>query len=188
MRFSGKKQQGFTLVEIIVGIVIMAIAIVYLSSVLFPQARNSVSPVMQVKAAELAQTLMNEMLAKSYDENSDHDGSRWRCDETIVGITISSCTTTIGPDSGETNRLLYDDVDDFDTDGAYLPAVSLEDSSGQSIGENYPNFAVRIDVSHDASGFNGSSGEGVAKRVDIYVQLPASQGNEIVFTAYRGNY
>lgn len=180
------KQQGFTLVEIIVGIVIMAIALVYLSAVLFPQAEKSVTPVMEVKAAELAQTLMNEVLAKSYDENSDHDGSRWRCGETIDGLTIPNCSNTIGAE--EALRQLYDDVDDFDTAGDYIAADTLLNLTGGAALNQYPNFTVRIAVSHDAAGFNGTSGVNVAKRVDVYVRLPASQGNELVFSAYRGNY
>ena len=180
-------QSGFTLIEIIVGIVIMAIALVYLSSVLSPQARKSVSPVMEVKAAELAQTLMNEILAKSYDENSDHDGSRWRCGESLSGVTIPACTTAIGPEEG--SRMLYDDVDDFDSNGVYLSVNQLLDSSGQSIGSKYPNFSVHIDVNYDAPGFNGSvEDNSTAKRIDVYVRLPQSQGHEFIFTAYRGNY
>lgn len=177
---------GFTLVEVIMGIVVMAIAVTFLISVLAPQARNSVRPVMEVKAAELAQTLMNEILAKSYDENSDHDGSRWRCDETIV-VTINPCTTVIGPETGET-RQHFDDVDDYDTAGGQLSGNQLLNSSGTIIGTRYPGFAVQIEVSHDANGFNGSSAGAVnvAKRIDIIVTLP--EGYSLTFSAWRGNY
>lgn len=194
MRFSGQppaqkqqgaKQCGFTLIEIIVGMVVMAIAMVVLTSIIAPRARDSVEPVMEVKAAELAQTLMNELLAKSYDHHSDHNGSRWRCGESIANVTIPSCTSVIGPE--EQQRVLYNDVDDFDTQGAFLSANALLNSSGLSIGDLYPNFSVRIQVSHDAQGFNGSpASTSVAKRIDIQVQLPS--GSLIHFSAYRGNY
>ncbi len=178
------KSAGFTLIEIIVGIVVMAIAIVSFTSILAPQAIQSVNPVMQVKAAELAQSLMNEILAKSYDENSDHDGSRWRCGETVDGLTIPDCSTVMGPE--ESSRLLYNDVDDYDTDGSYLAAASLTNASNEVIGEQYPNFSVRIAVVVDSSGFhNGGSGS-PAKRIDIYIRPPA--GDDLVFSAFRGNY
>ncbi|WP_427980905.1 type IV pilus modification PilV family protein, partial [Agarivorans sp.] len=70
---------GFTLIELIVGIVVMAIALVVISSFLVPQARRSIEPVYQFRAAELGSSLMNEILSKSFDEQSDHTGGGlWR--------------------------------------------------------------------------------------------------------------
>ncbi|GGA82918.1 MSHA biogenesis protein MshD [Neiella marina] len=180
--------RGFTLVEIVISIVVMGIALLIVTSVMAPQARNSVDPVMDVKAAELAQTLLNEALAKSYDHNSDHNGSRWRCGESIAGLTIASCTTRIGPDmvggSLET-RTQFNDIDDFDTAGAFLAGDDLLNSSGDAIGPLYPNFSAAIAVSHDAAAFD-DSGTDVAKRIDVTIRGPS--GRELVFSAYRGNY
>ncbi|MCM2678589.1 prepilin-type N-terminal cleavage/methylation domain-containing protein [Echinimonas agarilytica] len=180
-----KGNNGFTLIELVVGIVVMAIAMLIITGVLAPQARNTVDPVMDVKASELAQTMMNEILAKSYDENSDHDGSRWRCSEVIPGIVVPACGNGLGPE--EANRVLYNDVDDFDTGGAFISGNDLLNSSGQIIGDLYPNFAVRIDVSHDATAFDGAANAiDIAKRIDVIVRVPS--GREFVFSAYRGNY
>ncbi|MBW8189446.1 prepilin-type N-terminal cleavage/methylation domain-containing protein [Neiella marina] len=178
-------QAGFTLIEIVVSIVVLGIALLIVTSVLAPQARNTVDPVMDVKASELAQTFLNEALAKSYDHNSDHNGSRWRCGETIIGLTIAACSTAgeLGPD-GET-RAQFNDVDDYITNG-FISGDALLDSSENIIGNLYPNFSVAIDVVHDAAGFNGGSGTDIAKRIDVTVRVPS--GNEIVFSAYRGNY
>ncbi len=179
------KQAGFTLVELVVGIVVMSIALVFMMSVLLPRGRESVEPVMQVKAAELAQALMNEILAQSFDDNSDHAGSRWRCGETISGATIPDCTTVIGAE--ESSRLLYDDVDDYDTAGSFVSTSGLESRSGVALGEKYPNFSVRIEVSHDAANFyGGSEDHSLGKRIAITIRLP--QQSTMTFTAFRGNY
>lgn len=64
------KARGFTLVEMIVVIVIMAIAITGVSVALFPKSRQSAEQVLAVKAAELGRAVMDEILGRKFDQNS----------------------------------------------------------------------------------------------------------------------
>ncbi|WP_257981397.1 type IV pilus modification PilV family protein, partial [Aeromonas salmonicida] len=75
--------RGFTLIELIVGIVLLAVALTGILGLLINQAPQAVDPVQQVRAAQLAQRLAGEMLQKSFDEQSDHNGGRYRCGETV---------------------------------------------------------------------------------------------------------
>ena len=64
-------KRGFTLIELIVGIVLLAIALTGILGLLVNQAPQAVDPVQQVRAAQLAQRILNEVLQKSFDEHSD---------------------------------------------------------------------------------------------------------------------
>lgn len=96
------KEQGVSLIELIVFIIVIGIA----SSALFAtynysQLHNA-DPIIQVRALELAQARLDEILALKYDENTPTGGIP-ACGSTGVGAL--TCTNT--PDA---NR---NDVDDF---------------------------------------------------------------------------
>ena len=95
-------ERGFTLIELIVGIVLLAVALTGILGLLINQAPKAVDPVQQVRAAQLAQRLAGEILQKSFDEQSDHNGGRYRCGEVVAGVTIPACSTHYGPDGEAT--------------------------------------------------------------------------------------
>ena len=76
-----ESRSGFTLLELIVGVVVLGIALLMISSILGPMYIRSSEPWQQVRAAELGHSLMNEILGKSFDEHSNRSGSLWRCGE-----------------------------------------------------------------------------------------------------------
>ncbi len=171
---------GFTLIELIVGIVVMAIALVVISSFLVPQARRSIEPVYQFRAAELASSMMNEILSKSFDEYSDHTGGGlWRCSEARPNGQATACTaaSNYGPDTTMELRQSFNDVDDYATAGEYL---SIADSLGEDLSQVYRNFSYRVAIDSSEYGINQ------AKRIDLWIQAP--DGVEYAFSAYRWNY
>ena len=201
-------KRGFTLIELIVGIVLLAIALTGILGLLVNQAPQAVDPVQQVRAAQLAQRILGEMLEKSFDEHSDHNGGRFRCGETAgtPAVTYPACTDSAnyGPDSGETRPYQFNDVDDYQTsaicaatkeppscDGDWVPANYFSTHSGQKSGESeYLNFWIRIRVTADDLGqapppcTHGIPC--VGKRLELTVRLP--DGGEVDFALYRGNY
>jgi len=78
---------GFTLIEIITTIVILAVAATAIMSVFTNTVRSSANPVIQQQAVSIAEAYMEEILLKSFD---DPDGI-----------------------DGETNRNVFDDVNDY---------------------------------------------------------------------------
>ena len=70
-----KPARGVTLIELIAGIVVLAISLTLITSVLGPLSIKSADPWHQVRAAELGHSLMNEILGKSFDEHSNRSGS-----------------------------------------------------------------------------------------------------------------
>ncbi|MBU0482347.1 MAG: prepilin-type N-terminal cleavage/methylation domain-containing protein [Proteobacteria bacterium] len=104
-------KKGFTLIELIMTIIILGFAslimIPFVSSI-----ASSPDPVVRQRAISLGQALMDEILAKKWDENTPMGGGP-------IGPTSESARGTavpasaIGPDGAET-RVDYDDVDDYD--------------------------------------------------------------------------
>lgn len=190
---------GFTLIESIVAIVLMAFAMLSLTSFLFPQVQQSARPHYEVRAVALAQSLMQEVLAKGFDQNSDPDGGALRCGEHDVDGEIINCSAeaAFGPDStdkvdGVADPGLFNDVDDYigcwisnsasRSHCSQTEAGSLTDIFGNSVAADYPDFAVDISVVYDNDGFTAGS----MKRITI--RVTAGLYGDFIFTGYRGNY
>ena len=173
------RQKGFTLVEIIVGIVVLSIAMTLLAVIIFPQAQRSVEPVFQVRAASLGQALLEEIVSKAFDEHSDRFGGQLRCSEAEAPL----CSTIVGPDADET-RAAFNDVDD------YHGLRSIEDALGSDLSAYYADFDVQVDVC-----YSSATGECIEapnaeqmryKRVAVRVTTPTNQA--FTFATIRGNY
>jgi len=174
---NAKITAGFTLIEVIVGIVVLSISFSVLTTLIYPLANQSAEKVHQVRAAELGQSMINEILGRSFDENSDMSGGLTRCGEASV-----SCTA-IGADSGET-RASYDDVDDYD-------AIDFSDTIRNSLGEDisalYVGFSMNVDVINDANyDASGTGNNSTAKLITITVRTP--QDFDFVFSVYKVNF
>lgn len=175
-------QRGFTLIEIIAGIVIMAIAVTAMTSVLFPQANRSVDPVYQVRAAELGQSLMNEIMGKAFDENTDYN-SGLRCNEN-GGCSTYSLGSNSWPDESESINE-YDDIDDYH--GYNQSQARL--AAGANYDTLYQNFLFTVSVIYDDDmdgDFDGNDNLQLFKRVTVKVTTPGGQDFE--FVEYKGNY
>lgn len=184
-----KRSQGFTLVELIIGITVFSIIMMVIIGLIGPQSRLSVEPVWQVRASELAQSLMSEINAKAFDEQSSLSANGPRCNEG------TPCTSSgnLGPDTGE-SRAAFDDVDDYN--GLNQSGAAILSAQGVPMlynGESlYAGFTVQVQVYYDDNedGVNddaGGSGAvvGNVKRIVITVTTPG--GEAITFSSYRWN-
>ena len=197
------RQSGFNLVEMVIGIVTFAIALTVITAVVAPQINRSVDPIYQVRATELAQSMFNEILAKYYDQKSDANGGRIRCDEDLNGDGDDqdssegerSCSEVLGPETGET-RALFNDIDDYN---GYEETATLLNSMGQDLvldnGEHiYANYKVAVAVTYDDDQ-DGVANEdelpahpltGNIKRILVTITMP--NGEEVSFSSYKHNY
>ncbi len=170
------RQAGFTLVELVVGIVVMAIALTLLTSVFFAGSGRSVEPILQIRAAEFGQALMNEILSKKFDQLTPEGG--------VPACTTCTAVGSLGSD-GE-SRSQFNDVDDYDD---YCDsAVDVTDALGNPI-PNLDRYLMRVCVDYDD--FDGAGAVNInAKIIRVYITPPTGAGLDtpIVFTAYKGNY
>ena len=162
-----KYSEGFTLLELVIGIVVFTISLTIVLSLIVPQAEQTAEPFRQVKAAKLGQSLMNDILSRSYDENSDRSPPFETCN------AKGNCSTTLGPEEASEDD--YDDVDDYN-------GYTVND-----VGGNYSSFGFTVTVDYDSDLNDNTPTDGLTfKRIDIAVTAP--DGQVYNFSAYRGSY
>ncbi|WP_217539591.1 prepilin-type N-terminal cleavage/methylation domain-containing protein [Vibrio metschnikovii] len=189
------RTRGFTLVEMIIVITITAIAITGLAAALYPRSQQSAEQVIAVKAAELGRAVLDEILGRQFDQKSGPNGGLPEC---VIVETDNRqlCTApvpapahdSLGPDAGENDRTLFNDVDDFITGDQPRP---IQDVLGQTLDSSYRNFTVTINVFYeqDNSGqFTGVNTNQLSHYKRIEVVIIDSQGNRYPFAAIKGNY
>ena len=189
-------QQGFTLIELVVGIVIFAVAMVLVVSFLQPQVQKGIDPIWQVRAASLGQSLSNEIIAKAFDQNSNQVGGFVRCNEG------SACTNSanLGSDSGE-DRDSFNDVDDYN--GLVASGSFILNSLGLTTNINsiniYEGFRAQVSVFYDQNldGINDDdldqdgnldTGTLTANRKLITVVITTPGGERVTMTSVKGNF
>lgn len=122
-----KQTAAFTLIELIVTILFASMAILALVMILEESLKNLERQKRIRAAGVLAEELLNEIRSKKYED--------------------PQFPTNFGPEiwAGETNRLAYDDVDDYDgwiqspprtVEGLFLPGVTA--FTWQTVVENVP--------------------------------------------------
>jgi MSHA pilin protein MshD len=176
------KRSGFTLIELVIGIVVFSIALTLFTSLIVPQAIRSVDPIFQVRAAELGQSLINEITSKSFDEKSDRTGGATICDATCIG------SINLGPDSGE-SRANFDDVDDYD--GLNVSDGNIKNSLNETTilnGNNiYQGFSLNVSVVYDAA-MDGTADTVAGNTKLITVTVTTPNDEDIIFSSFRSNY
>ncbi|EKD39253.1 MAG: hypothetical protein ACD_75C00463G0003 [uncultured bacterium] len=132
------KKQGFTLVEIVITIVILG-AVAGIMVPFFNAITHSPDPVIRERAISLGQAMMDEIMAKRWDENTPMGGGPIITQETLApsGTSCIPCdgnrlycfacrnpgyapgtASSLGLDAGDatpdpTDRRNWDDVDDY---------------------------------------------------------------------------
>lgn len=171
------QQQGFSLVEMIVTILIISIATVGISSSLAFGLRHQSDGIWRTKAVALADAYFEEIAAKRYDENTPNGGVP-ACSPTTI-----ACSSAANFDDGET-RGEFDDVDDYNGVSDMPP----QDANGNPrIG--YNNYRVSVDVAYASPAqvtALGLAAASDAKVVTIRVTPPGQQDME--FTLLRSNF
>lgn len=144
-----RAQQGFSLIETIVTIVVLAIALTGITIAIQRGSGSSSVAAVEVRATALAQAYLDEILGKRFDERSANRGVPPCRDPAIAPGTSRDCTLegSFGTEGGEgTDRSRFDDVDDYDNlnegDGQGTP---LQDAEGMTRDE-YENFRVTVNV------------------------------------------
>ncbi len=188
--FFYKSSRGFTLVETIVGIVVLSIAFTIFTSLIYPLANQSAEQVHQIRAAELGQSMINEILGKAFDENSDMSGGVYRCgedqnnDSLVVLADGETCSTILGNEESD-KREFFDDVDDYNG----LTGIESSLGSDDSLNNIYFGFEASVSVIND-SNYSGKSDVGdnnfTAKLITVTIKTP--QDTEYVFSVYKVNY
>lgn len=133
------RQQGVTLIELIAVIVILAVSLAGVTAAISSAISRSSDVMLETRAIALAQSYLDEILSRRFDEHSAPRG---------IPPCRSNCTAegSFGLDGGETVRADFDDVDDYHgLDEGYDQANPLQDAEGNER-LDYENFRVRVSV------------------------------------------
>jgi MSHA pilin protein MshD len=183
------KNAGFTLVELVIGIVVLSISFTVLFQMILPTATQGAKQIHQIRASELGQSLMSEVMGKAFDENSDMMGGGYRCGEDVDqnGTPEQACSTILGNEEGD-NRSLFDDVDDYNFyNNNSIIEDSLNNSSDTNLSDIYRGFTVNIEVINDGN-YDGEADtiNNIAKLITITVTT--AEGVQITFSSYKANF
>ncbi len=158
-------QNGITLIELVISIVVLGIALTAIVSAISTSVGRSSGVLLQDRMIELSQAYMDEILGKRFDEDTPIGG--------YPPVTNCSINTEEG------NRANYDDVDDYN---------GLNEVPTSQTTANFANYSdYRVAVSVACAGTDiGLSADKWAKRIQVNIAAPT--GQVMVFTAYKGNY
>ena len=207
------KQKGISLIELVIFIVIVSVALTGITLIYLNTTRYSADPMVRIRSIELAQSTLEEILLKAYDDATPIGGGcvRFAADSLCpVGAPPNpvAATEAVGltTDFGEANRPLFDDVDDYNNQlycgdnvvpaNTACPALACEDmldESGNDISTEYAGLSVCIQVSFAGNELNTvTPGTGTnvstndAKRIDVIVT--DTLNSRIGLSAYRLNF
>lgn len=171
-----ERYRGFTLIEMIIIILVLSLALTGVTLLINRAVQQSPEALVQTRAMELAQSYLDEILHKRYDEQTGQGGTP-RCDST--DNATQACSNTLGNEEGGLRRN-FDDVDDYhDLDDQ--PPVT---ASGTNF-DFYASYRVQVSVSYAGNELGLASNRG-AKRITVSVTTPL--GNVIPVSAYRVNF
>ncbi|MDZ7661483.1 type II secretion system protein [Thiohalophilus sp.] len=171
-----RDEDGFTLVEMVVFIVVLAVGLSGVVLVINRTLLGAPEALVNTRAMEIAQLYLDEIGAKKYDENTPQGGVP-PCDSPDG----DPCTAEggFGPDGSEA-RDLFDDVDDYHNP-AFQPATDADDNPLP----NYSDYDVSVSISYAGTDL-GFGDDRLAKRIDLIVRTPRNQ--QIPVTVYRTNF
>lgn len=175
-----RKQRAFTLIELVIGIVLFGIVMASVTVMITKQARRSVDPMLQIRATELAQSLLNEISGKSFDEASTRSGGLMRCGESGAPTCTTAADFGAGKDAGETQRRNFDDVDDYHN--LRLCNEDLWENQLTGSAQLYSGYCATINVAYN----NSLLGAVNSKVISLTVDLP--NGQQLQFSTIRSNY
>lgn len=190
-----KRCNGFTLIELVVGIVVMSVALVMIASVIMPQLKRGIDPVWQVRSVTLAQSLLNEISAKAFDENAISSAGRIACNSDLDCSTAANLGSELDED-----RSLFDDIDDYNNLTLFGADIinANDEVLSNDITQLFSGFSAQVQVFYDdnADGINDADPDNdgvidtpnlVGNQKIISITIVTPDGENLSFASYRTN-
>ena len=171
---------GFTLIELVITIVILAIGVAAFTQLMNASTIASVDPMVRQQAHAVAQSYLEEVMLNSFcDPNLSTN-----CPAYCTGANIcSTCGGTASPAPAE-DRAGYDDVCDYN--GLSNAGARNQFDSAIAALSDY-NVTITVDDSGVSLGtLDSESGEVV--RVDVHVTHATNPNVDVTLSGYRTNY
>ena len=193
MNQHASKNNGFSLIELVVAIVILSIGTTAFITLVLSTTENSIDPQIRVQGNAIARAYLEEIMLKSFcdpdwDKNTDADADPSTDPQNCpVDCNVSACTgcSVIGVGWAVEARENYDDVCDYNG----LNDVGARDQTDAGVIAGLEDYTVDVNVldtiAINLNGLNGGDGEVV--RIDITVtHVPT--GQTMALSSYKANY
>lgn len=170
-----RRPHGVSLIELLVFIVVVGIAVTGVLTVYSRNARGSADPVVRKQVLAIAESLLEEVLAKAYTYCDPDDANV----ETAVSAGDCATPEASGPEPGEvrvSNTLPFDNVNDYH--GFAMSGVT--DLAGDLVA-GLDAYTAAVEVA-SAGAFNGIP-DGETLRVTVTVTGPGN--HSISLSGYR---
>lgn len=172
------REEGLTLVELVIAIVVISVAVVGVLQVMRLVTRNSVDPQMRKQALAVAEAVLEEVELMPF---TDCDPSNY-----LAGV---SCTSEgMGPEPGETRggASPFDNVNDYNSLTLAATSNDLNNSGTVRIPVGY---TAQIAVATDANLGPAASLIPAADSLRITVTVTYNNGNDhVTLEGYRTRY
>ncbi|MDT8990219.1 prepilin-type N-terminal cleavage/methylation domain-containing protein [Curvibacter sp. APW13] len=162
--------QGFTLIEVIIFIVVVASGLAGILLVSNTVVASSADPMVRKQALAVAESMLEEITLKEY---CDPDTA------TLAPPAAPVCPAARVAADQEASRNLWDDVDDYN---GYSTAGGIVDVTGATV-PGLSTYNVAVSVAAPATVTGG--GATVLKAVTVTVTW---SGGSVVLVGYKGNY
>jgi MSHA pilin protein MshD len=178
-------ERGLSLIELLVFIVVVGIAVSGVLSVYSLNVRSSADPMLRKQALAIAESLLEEVLAKPYTYCDPDDANVETAQNALVGPL--GCATTpegIGTEGTEDryhNLTPFDNVNDYDD---FSMSAGIVDLNGNAVAE-LNGYTADIQVEQPAVDLNGVPA-GETLLVTVTVTAPGNQG--VSLSGYRTRY
>ncbi|MDQ1315323.1 MAG: pilin protein MshD [Pseudomonadota bacterium] len=181
-------ERGLSLIELLVFIVVVGIAVGGVLSVYSLNTRSSADPMVRKQALAIAESLLEEVLAKPYTYCDPDDADADTATGAFVGVDGCDATVeTIGPEGVEdrySNVTPYDNVNDYDG----FSMTGIDDLTGTAIA-GLAGYIASVQVQPVAD-FNGIvpvvAGDNEALLVTVTVTAPGN--HSVSLSGYRTRY
>ena len=185
------KNHGFTLIELIVGIVILSIGTVAFITLINNTTRNSVDPQIRVQGNAIAQAYLEEIMLSSFcdpnwDPDLDLDGDPLTNPQNCpTDCTASACNTCKASGTGwvTETRSTYDDVCDY----TGIINATATDRNGLTLGA-VGDFNVTVTINDDEISLHTGATSNAGQVVRIDVDVTHSSGRSIQLSSFKTNY
>jgi len=171
---------GFTLIELVISITVLALGAVAFLLLVNQATRHSIDPLVRQQAHALAQSYLEEVLLNTFCDPDVTDDCPNAC--TVSACGSASCTAA---DPG--GRPVFDDVCDYDgIDDTSGPVDQNGDPLAPAILGAYNVGVEVIDTGIDLNGLDSDAGQVV--RVDVIVTHDNFTDLNITLSGYKANF
>jgi len=184
MNDSAPRLAGFTLIELVIAIAILAIGASALVVLINSATRHSLEPLVRQQANAIAQSYLEEALLSPFCDPNISTDCPAAC--TVSPCGSASCSS-LEMSGGVPDRPNFDDICDYN---------SINDTSGPVDRDGNPmspstlgTYNVRVNVVDTGVTLNGlNSNNGQVVRVDVIVTNDNLRDLNVTLSAYKANY